>query len=90
MAAKANIAYTGDPLRDFALARFLDKFVFKKPKAKASDKGGSVMQPKHGVTRDTTEVNSEKFWKQAASQIPVDQLFYHRYVYCLVLSLRSQ
>eukprot|EP00041_Stephanoeca_diplocostata_P027025 m.738068 g.738068 ORF g.738068 m.738068 type:complete len:151 (-) comp23098_c1_seq87:64-516(-) len=80
VAAKAKIAYNGDPLRDFALARFLDKFVFKKPKAKASDKGGSVMQPKHSLTQDTTEVNSEQFLKQDISQIPVDQQFYHRCV----------
>ena len=39
------IVYDGDPLRDFGLMPFLDKFVFKNPKApKRSERGGSIMQ----------------------------------------------
>ncbi len=38
------ISYPGDPLRDFTIIRFLDRFVYKNPKLKQSDHGGSVMQ----------------------------------------------
>jgi len=38
------IEYRGDPLMDFALMRFLDRFVCKNPKQKISDHGGSLMQ----------------------------------------------
>ncbi len=36
--------YHGDPLLDFTLMRFLDRFVRKNPKQKMSDHGGSLMQ----------------------------------------------
>ena len=40
------VAYAGDPLRDFGLMPFLDKFVFKNPKsARRKQAGGSIMQP---------------------------------------------
>lgn len=39
------IAYKGDPLQDFQLGAFLDKFVFKNPKRNVSNGGGSIMQP---------------------------------------------
>eukprot|EP00058_Branchiostoma_floridae_P027830 XP_002613321.1 hypothetical protein BRAFLDRAFT_68288 [Branchiostoma floridae] len=40
------IQYSGDPLQDFTLARFLDRFVFRNPKQRKQDPGQSVMQPK--------------------------------------------
>ena len=39
-----HIDYRGDPLADFTLMRFLDRFICKNPKQKPSDHGGSVMQ----------------------------------------------
>lgn len=36
--------YRGDPLQDFTLMRFLDRFVCKNPKQKVRDGGGSLMQ----------------------------------------------
>ena len=40
------VSYAGDPLRDFGLMPFLDKFVFKNPKsARRKQAGGSIMQP---------------------------------------------
>lgn len=40
-----SIEYTGDPLNDFTLLRFLDQFMHKNPKKPKGDKGGSLMQP---------------------------------------------
>lgn len=34
-----NIAYTGDPLKDFGLAPFLDKFAYRNPKSREKLKG---------------------------------------------------
>lgn len=48
--AGTSVVYTGDPLRDFTQSKFLDRFVFKKPKAHKSDRGGSVMQPRSNQT----------------------------------------
>eukprot|EP01135_Chromosphaera_perkinsii_P007650 Nk52_evm106s914 gene=Nk52_evmTU106s914 len=41
-----DISYQGDPLKDFTTIKFLDRFVYKNPKKKQSDHGGSIMQPK--------------------------------------------
>ena len=38
------VSYTSDPLEDFTTIKFLDRFVYKNPKLKGSDHGGSVMQ----------------------------------------------
>lgn len=36
--------YKGDPLEDFTMMHFLDRFVYRNPKQKDSDHGGSLMQ----------------------------------------------
>ncbi|ELW63963.1 CCAAT/enhancer-binding protein zeta [Tupaia chinensis] len=55
------IQYSGDPLQDFTLMRFLDRFVYRNPK------------PHKG------KVNSREFLAKEESQIPVDEVFFHRY-----------
>ncbi|KAH7886731.1 ribosome biogenesis protein [Phlebopus sp. FC_14] len=72
------------------LTHFLDRFVYKNPK-KAKSKGTSAMQPAASTTdgihvkRIKGEVNSgvlpneEKFWKQPIEDIPVEEVFFHRY-----------
>ncbi|XP_066280307.1 CCAAT/enhancer-binding protein zeta-like [Branchiostoma lanceolatum] len=77
------IQYSGDPLQDFTLARFLDRFVFRNPKQRKQDPGQSVMQPKstrfepRGVKR--FPVNSEEFLQTEEQKIPVDEVFFHRF-----------
>ncbi|RXN14085.1 CCAAT enhancer-binding zeta [Labeo rohita] len=46
------IQYTGDPLQDFTLIRFLDRFVFRNPKQTKGKQNtdATVMQPKHRRT----------------------------------------
>lgn len=39
-----GITYASDPLEDFTTIKFLDRFVYKNPKQKQSDHGGSAMQ----------------------------------------------
>lgn len=48
-----RIDYYGDPLMDFSLTRFLDRFAFKNPKKVAEEKEiKSVVQAKHAKTKD--------------------------------------
>ncbi|XP_037100715.1 CCAAT/enhancer-binding protein zeta isoform X2 [Syngnathus acus] len=75
------IQYSGDPLQDFTLMRFLDRFVFRNPKQIKGKQNTdtSVLQPKtrsHGIS---LAVNSEEFLDKEESQIPVDQIFFYRF-----------
>ena len=74
-----SVKYAGDPLRDFTSSRFLERFVFKKPKKKKSDRGGSIMQPKHAAEDDIAMVNSEDFLKMKREDVPVEERFFHTY-----------
>nr|KAF6307690.1 CCAAT enhancer binding protein zeta [Myotis myotis] len=78
------IQYSGDPLQDFTLMRFLDRFVYRNPKPhKGKENTDSVvMQPrrKHFI-KDirSLAVNSKEFLAKEESQIPVDEVFFYRY-----------
>ncbi|XP_006882454.1 PREDICTED: CCAAT/enhancer-binding protein zeta [Elephantulus edwardii] len=78
------IQYSGDPLQDFTLMRFLDRFVYRNPKVhKGKENTDSiVMQPKRKhFIKDIRNlaVNSKEFLAKEESQIPVDEVFFHRY-----------
>ncbi|XP_076990111.1 CCAAT/enhancer-binding protein zeta [Tamandua tetradactyla] len=78
------IQYSGDPLQDFTLMRFLDRFVYRNPKPhKGKENTDSVvMQPKRKhFIKDVRNlaVNSKEFLAKEESQIPVDEVFFHRY-----------
>ncbi|KAF4099089.1 hypothetical protein G5714_019215 [Onychostoma macrolepis] len=78
------ILYTGDPLQDFTLIRFLDRFVFRNPKQTKGKQNTdtTVMQPKNRKTFNNIQslpVNSEEYLAKEESQIPVDEVFFYRY-----------
>ncbi|XP_052042376.1 CCAAT/enhancer-binding protein zeta [Apodemus sylvaticus] len=78
------IQYSGDPLEDFTLMRFLDRFVYRNPKPhKGKENTDSVvMQPKRKHLMKTIRdlaVNSKEFLAKEESQIPVDEVFFYRY-----------
>ncbi|EGN97244.1 hypothetical protein SERLA73DRAFT_92285 [Serpula lacrymans var. lacrymans S7.3] len=72
------------------LSHFLDRFVYKNPK-KPKPKGASAMQPAasaaDGIGVKLTKgevdsgilVNDEKFWRRKVENIPVDEVFFHKY-----------
>ncbi|CAO1626789.1 unnamed protein product [Jaminaea pallidilutea] len=76
-----------------SLSHFLDKFVYRNAKKGSAQKGASGMQPaiaaagggEDGVRKVKgwagagEEVNTEKFWKRKAQDVPVDSLFFHHY-----------
>ena len=74
------------------LIHFLDRFVYRNPKATNALKGASIMQPMAGSDsssllisaysnkdRSRQPVNSEAFWKQDAEKVGADEVFFHRY-----------
>ncbi|XP_069708599.1 CCAAT/enhancer-binding protein zeta [Phaenicophaeus curvirostris] len=79
-----HIQYSGDPLQDFTLMRFLDRFVYRNPKLHKGKENTSsvVMQPKKKqFMKDTHSlaVNSKEFRAKDESKIPVDEVFFHRF-----------
>lgn len=78
-----SIQYTGDPLQDFTLMRFLDRFVYRNPKQqKNENRPGAAMRPKKKVYMNslhTHAVNSRQFLDREESQIPVEEVFFHRF-----------
>ncbi|KAI9556412.1 hypothetical protein GHT06_018986 [Daphnia sinensis] len=81
------IEYTGDPLQDFTLPRFLDRFVFRNPKLISAAQANlpaqrrvlgkrSIYVPR-GVR--AMAVDSKEFAKQPKNSIPVDEMFLYQY-----------
>ena len=83
----------GEPdMHNNTLIHFLDRFVYRNPKKKTGTRGKSIMQPLAGrqdggimMTRgnademNTTPVNSVEFWRKKVEQVPVDEIFFHKY-----------
>ncbi|NXL83516.1 CEBPZ protein, partial [Alectura lathami] len=79
-----HIQYSGDPLQDFTLMRFLDRFVYRNPKLhKGKENTSSVVmqRKKKQFMTDTRSlaVNSKEFLARDESKIPVDEVFFHRF-----------
>ena len=80
-----EINYRGDPLRDFALVPFLDKFAFRNPKSakKITEKlrrGESIGERRSGLQGNinalaSLPVNDPNFWKKKNSVSEQDEFF---------------
>ena len=75
-------------LASHTLIHFLDKFVYRNPKAADSKRGGSIMQPvlasggaagsgKAGARQSV--VNSASFWNLPAEKVSAEDTFFHEY-----------
>ena len=78
-------------LSSHTLIHFLDRFVYRNPKATAVTRGSSIMQPlaigtgsglllsssHSNMSKDP--VNSEAFWKMGSEKIGADEVFFHKY-----------
>jgi len=76
-----QVNYQGDPLHDFTLIRFLDRFVYRNPKTKSE-------QSEHRPTRKgdyiptgvrAIPVNTPEFLQNDEDKIPVDEQFFYKY-----------
>ncbi|XP_015115326.1 CCAAT/enhancer-binding protein zeta [Diachasma alloeum] len=80
------IDYTGDPLEDLTLIRFLDRYVFKNPKKLGAKKVSKTNDPLavrgHYTPRGlrTLPVDSAAYLNEKEERIPVDELFLYRYL----------
>ncbi|XP_070782546.1 CCAAT/enhancer-binding protein zeta [Enoplosus armatus] len=76
-----SIQYSGDPLQDFTLIRFLDRFVFRNPKQLKGKQhtAAAAPTPKQRLPVNCLPVNSEEFLSKDEGQIPVDEIFFHRF-----------
>ena len=74
------------------LIHFLDRFVYRNPKATTAPRGASIMQPMVGgdssallisahsnKSNSKQPVNSEAFWKQESGKVNADEVFFHKY-----------
>ncbi|KAL7076420.1 hypothetical protein ACQ4LE_004708 [Meloidogyne hapla] len=86
-----SIHYKGDPLIDLSHMRFLDRFAFKNPKTKHSNKEGDnkqkreyAMNPLFSHTyfpRGIKALNptSQDYLNKTSSEIPLDERFLHHF-----------
>ncbi|EFN79172.1 CCAAT/enhancer-binding protein zeta [Harpegnathos saltator] len=80
------INYTGDPLEDLTLIRFLDRYVFKNPKKlddKKVHKKNDLMAQRAGYTPKglrSLRIDSAAYLNEAEERIPVDELFLYRFL----------
>lgn len=73
------------------LTHFLDRFVYRTPKATTAARGASIMQPLAGgdtadrlveagkAAPQTVPLNSENFWKKKADEVAAEDVFFHEY-----------
>lgn len=80
------IKYTGDPLEDLTLIRFLDRYVFKNPKKlddkKMQRKNDPLAQRAGYIPKGirSLPVDSMAYLNEAEERIPVDELFLYQYL----------
>ena len=77
LVAGKSIEYKGDPLLDFGLISFLDKFVAKNPRSTDRLKGGSIMQSLR--KRNVVPVNPEELVLKNAEEVAGDEKFFYQY-----------
>ena len=79
-------------LANHTLMHFLDKFVYRNPKAEESKRGGSIMQPilasgssshivasSKAAARQQPTVNASSFWNLKPEQVAAEDVFFHEY-----------
>ncbi|ETN75537.1 hypothetical protein NECAME_03727 [Necator americanus] len=77
------INYKGDPLEDFTLLKFLDRFAFKNPKEDRKVNSGSdrILRKKHfdpwGVKK--LPVSSKEYVSKKVNELPADERYLHRF-----------
>lgn len=77
-------------LANHTLINFLDKFVYKNPKATDTKRGASIMQPMlaagsaahvvvPGRVKHQSNVNSAEFWNKKQEDVAAEDVFFHAY-----------
>lgn len=76
--------YDGDPIEDFSLKHFLDRFSFKNPKKidelKRKSIPNKVFSRFRQLNHAQLNVNSEEYLNRKEDEVPVDELFIFKYL----------
>merc|ERR1712025_1262401 len=77
------IKYTGDPLSDFTLTRFLDRFVFRNPKKNPEKNKPTTVLGKRNIYKPAgikaVAPDSKDFLNRSVENVPTDELFMYKY-----------
>jgi len=78
-----SIVYPGDPLNDFTIPKFLDRFVFRNPKKDPAKNKPTTIHGRRNIYRPAgikaVAPDSKDFVGRAEGTIPGDEIFIHRY-----------
>lgn len=84
-----DISYNGDPLRDFTLTPFLDKFAFRNPKTlekigKHLKRGESIGERRNGLeagikSMSSIPINDPDFWKNQDYHASEREIFFRNF-----------
>lgn len=75
------ITYTGDPLKDFTLLRFLERFSFKNPKKLPEAQSNSLFARRQNYSVSGIKglpVTSSTYLNQEEGKVPVDERYLFR------------
>jgi len=77
------IKYSGDPLSDFTLARFLDRFVFRNPKKNPEKNKPTTVLGKRNIYKPSgikaVAPDSKDFLNRDVENVPTDEMFIYKY-----------
>ena len=79
-----DISYKGDPLKDFALTPFLDKFAFRNPKSleklsKQLKRGESIAERKSGLSGSTALPMNDPSYLEANKNVSEAEKFFQQF-----------
>ncbi|KAK2192448.1 hypothetical protein NP493_31g05000 [Ridgeia piscesae] len=77
-----KMSYGGDPLQDFTLIHFLNRFVYRNPKKSMKEASSSDVLSHKKLTPKGVQsipINDEKYLEMGEKSIPVDEKFFYRY-----------
>uniref|UniRef100_A0A8D8TM19 CCAAT/enhancer-binding protein zeta n=1 Tax=Cacopsylla melanoneura TaxID=428564 RepID=A0A8D8TM19_9HEMI len=82
--SKSWVSYSGDPLVDFTLSRFLDRFSYRNPKKHSAHILASGVGEKRRFYNPGglkgLAVNTDEYLNHNEQSIPVDELFLYKYL----------
>jgi len=77
------IKYSGDPLSDFTLTRFLDRFVFRNPKKNPEKNKPTTVLGKRNIYKPAgikaVAPDSKDFLNRDVENVPIDEMFMYKY-----------
>lgn len=77
------IKYSGDPLSDFTLSRFLDRFVFRNPKKNPEKNKPTTVLGKRNIYKPSgikaVAPDSKDFLNRDVENVPTDEMYIYKY-----------